>query len=941
MDPALTRHSWRTRWCFAFSILVIALNVVFTNIFRYYEENWMNLDVFPAEWQAPWADTIQLLEERRSWQRSFPGCEKNFFHIMVPFSNVHVPYLQKVISSTVLQSYPSFRVWLYDDGTAPTHPSYAFLNDFCRRFESSPVIHCNRHKSQLGPGGGKYHALLHVRAHAARNDIVVIVDGDDWFSTPNALWEINRAYNMRGCWVTWGSYRGLTGQAKTDQGPLPDWSKRRNQQWHRHNLNSPHNWYFSHPRSFRVFLIDYLQASDFQDERHRWLTKISDRMMMYSVIELSGAERSCYIERLLYSYRQDAQWQHHTSTTVDYFRKQSLLYHAFNQPSKEQVKKPPGVCCGSVLCVAEDIMTQWEVAETKLDYNWIRSKDSATCESSAGTNFNVLILPNNGTISTMQGKIASALMQSKRARVYLFPHATEYATTEFLRLFCETRKMNNQNDNGDVMYAVSCLKSEALGQSKSDYTGIKQLRSRLHPNDVIVVLAGENRFNSPKALQLADEAYREHGYLANELQEPANGVPLISFRAALWDAVTKNAKLSVAADELRKFLTFSVDEIREREKMLDADGATSTANISTTRDTLLWNERHPSLTNNTTGTDDINGTSLNGTQIKPLDLRSIYLPVGVCCGRKMCNRTAANLPLAKNEDQHEELSKNTTEWRKVWAPSWQIALQILQRDALHLPAVADCERNFIHIFVIVQNDAVEPLRHTLATVLSQEYPNFCLWLVDDASTDRGTVDLLKSLGKITEKFPHAKLKFIRSKHSARLASHAMYYGLQLIRANAAPNDLVLTLPVGDVLSSHYALQIINEQFISQACWVLYWAKFGPRFETRKEFIWDKNRGFWKPHVYRAFLLDGVSQESFKDANGNWLSNDQVIAPFMFDILELSSKRHGYQKSEPIFSSSQPQVNQALIQASQARTIKEGYDHAVIFPYSVCCGKKKC
>lgn len=276
--------------------------------------------------------------------------------------------------------------------------------------------------------------------------------------------------------------------------------------------------------------------------------------------------------------------------------------------------------------------------------------------------------------------------------------------------------------------------------------------------------------------------------------------------------------------------------------------------------------------------------------------------------------------------------------REAWTPSWQIALQILQRDALHLPTTDDCERNFIHVLVTVQNAEVEPLRQTLTTVLSQEYPNFRVWLIYDASAGRRTLDLIKSLRKVTEQFVAAKLKVVRAKKMGRLTSHALYYGLQLVRANAAPNDLVLTLPIGDVLSSHYALQIINQQFISQQCWVLYWAKGSHK--TRKEFVLAENPGFWNPNIYRAFLLDGVSQESFKDDNGNWLDNGQVIAPFGFDILELSSKRHGYQTSQ-IFSSSQPQVSDADIRSAKARSVKEGYDVAAIFPYSVCCGKKKC
>jgi len=234
---------------------------------------------------------------------------------------------------------------------------------------------------------------------------------------------------------------------------------------------------------------------------------------------------------------------------------------------------------------------------------------------------------------------------------------------------------------------------------------------------------------------------------------------------------------------------------------------------------------------------------------------------------------------------------------------------------------------------------VKPLQQTLATVLLQVYPHFRVWLLSEQSIDTEISDLMESLEKMTEKFP-GKLKIIR--RHIELSTQAIYYGLQLVRANAAPNDLVLTLSVGDVMSSHYALQIINDQFISQACWILYGNTRRFDFRTRKEFnsSAEEDNGLWKPSVYRAFLLDGVSQDSFKEGDGNWIRDGHILAPFVFDLLELSSQRHGYQTSDTI-SSSQVSVDRESIEGAQSRLIKEGYDRAVIFPYSACCGKKKC
>merc|ERR550534_2251447 len=496
-----------TKFCMGISSIVVITNMLFATLFRYYVVNWDVLDAFPAmQWRPDWSDSEAFLEERRPWVRS-NECDKNFFHVLLPFHNVPVVYFKEAINSVLLQNYPYFRVWLYDDGTTRDHPLYEWLNKFCARFANSPVIQCIRGKKQYGPGGGKYYGLLEVRTNAARNDVIAIVDGDDTLSSPNALSEINRHYASRGCWMTWGSY--LVRSA--DQGPLPDWASKGT--FRRQNLKNSSNWFFSHPRTFRAFLFDSIKPSDFQDEKHHWLMKVSDRMLVYSLLELSGVQRVCYVTRVLYSYRRNAEGQKMTSTNVDYFRKKELYNFALHQPPK-------------VPCTTRRWEARWEMAEEALEREWLPFAEPNIC--GATTVFHVLVLPREGTISSVQEKVASVLTQTERARVYVFPHASDLAASQFIDRFCakRTRKMD-----GELAYAVSCLDPAGLGQSKSDYRGISAIKRFAQPNDVIVVLGGHNSFNSSDVLTNLDREYHNNAYLATRVPTDNEfSTPIISFR---------------------------------------------------------------------------------------------------------------------------------------------------------------------------------------------------------------------------------------------------------------------------------------------------------------------------------------------------------------------------------------------------------------------------
>lgn len=73
---------------------------------------------------------------------------------------------------------------------------------YARFAKITEVLAAGSENRNMGPGHSKWVLLRHIRAHADANDIVVVVDGDDYLSRPDALAVIARRYAETHCWMT-------------------------------------------------------------------------------------------------------------------------------------------------------------------------------------------------------------------------------------------------------------------------------------------------------------------------------------------------------------------------------------------------------------------------------------------------------------------------------------------------------------------------------------------------------------------------------------------------------------------------------------------------------------------------------------------------------------------------------------------------------------------
>ena len=225
--------------------------------------------------------------------------------IFVPYCDHFTTFIDECIKSIDTQNYPNYDVVIGNDGgTLPIETTHTVLN----------------FKKNRGPAFAKWKFIEYARDRYAPNDIVMIVDGDDYLFE-NSLFTINDTYNKSKCWSTFGNAFGKWADIST---PSVNWGDVRNGTW---------SW--SHPRTFRIELLSHFTESDFK-YKGSWMPKCTDRELIYSINERCGKEKVSFIQKQLYYYREH---DNNTYKTVKSTMKNELLVHCQEQiPCRKHIE---------------------------------------------------------------------------------------------------------------------------------------------------------------------------------------------------------------------------------------------------------------------------------------------------------------------------------------------------------------------------------------------------------------------------------------------------------------------------------------------------------------------------------------------------------------------------------------------------------------------------
>ncbi len=211
----------------------------------------------------------------------------NFFHIIVPFYNVE-QWILNCVRSIKAQDYKNFKVTLVNDmSTDKTVEKIYSLIDGNEKFQ---LIETGKNGGALN---SVYTGIKHVNPRD--EDVVIVLDGDDWFARKDSLTIVNQAYKENNCLMTYGSY------AEYPSGKRGKFSKRLPKSVIDNKRFREYQWSTSHLRTFKYLLWKNIKLKDILNSEGKIYTMAGDLPVMFPMLEMAE-ERSHYIDEIIHVY---------------------------------------------------------------------------------------------------------------------------------------------------------------------------------------------------------------------------------------------------------------------------------------------------------------------------------------------------------------------------------------------------------------------------------------------------------------------------------------------------------------------------------------------------------------------------------------------------------------------------------------------------------------
>lgn len=210
---------------------------------------------------------------------------KNFVIIVPSYNNQK--WYKLNLDSILGQDYPYFKVIYIND--ASTDKTGELVQEYLQKYDINNKVIYIENKENKGALFNLYYTI-----HGCNDyEIIVMVDGDDWLTSPYVLSLLNETYQDENVWMTFGQYITNTnlrpGCCKAFTEEEIEKSDFRHIQWRT-----------SHLRTFYSTLFKKIKKEDLL-YKGQFLKVTWDYAMMYPMLEMAH-ERHRFIPSTLYVY---------------------------------------------------------------------------------------------------------------------------------------------------------------------------------------------------------------------------------------------------------------------------------------------------------------------------------------------------------------------------------------------------------------------------------------------------------------------------------------------------------------------------------------------------------------------------------------------------------------------------------------------------------------
>ncbi|MGE0009779.1 MAG: glycosyltransferase family 2 protein [Candidatus Babeliales bacterium] len=207
------------------------------------------------------------------------------------------PWVKKNLDSIFMQDYSNFRVVYIDDGssdnTAMLVQQYIDLHNLHEKLTLQ--VNTKRCKKMKN-----IYNLFHT---CDDNEIIVQVDGDDWLAHDQVFSILNRTYQEKQVWLTYGQFKGHDGSQADICTPVPAnvIANRSFRTWPR--------WVYTHLRTFYAWLFKNIKLEDVINEQvpgyqGKFFPLGNDAATYFPMLEMCG-DKFAFIPDILYIYNRE------------------------------------------------------------------------------------------------------------------------------------------------------------------------------------------------------------------------------------------------------------------------------------------------------------------------------------------------------------------------------------------------------------------------------------------------------------------------------------------------------------------------------------------------------------------------------------------------------------------------------------------------------------
>ncbi len=225
--------------------------------------------------------------------------EQPSFVIIIPSYN-NAKWYGHNLRSVFKQEYPHYRVIYIDDHS--TDYTASLVVSFVKRYNQSHRVTVIKNKKRVLKTENMYNAV-----HSCKNnEIVVVLDGDDWFAHSRVLNRIAQEYIENKVWATYGSYCDIHAMRYS---LLKNLSRKHYKtaaiitQDTKAKINDPNRERFvrcvpAHPFSFYAGIYKLINVEDLKYQGE-FISMATDAAFIMPLLEMCG-ERFSYIPNIQY-----------------------------------------------------------------------------------------------------------------------------------------------------------------------------------------------------------------------------------------------------------------------------------------------------------------------------------------------------------------------------------------------------------------------------------------------------------------------------------------------------------------------------------------------------------------------------------------------------------------------------------------------------------------